>query len=83
MAISLLSTQTQVWILSLVYFFTGGSYYTLMGMGGGGLADSSVSSNANTALYVCAAVTGFLAGTVNNLFGPRIACFLGGVAIAL
>ncbi|KAJ1981546.1 hypothetical protein H4R34_002032 [Dimargaris verticillata] len=85
MKLSLYHSQTQVWVMSLVFFFTAGSYYTLTGMGGGGLdaSDSSVSSNANTALYVSAAVMGLAAGSVNNVLGPRLSCLIGGVTVGL
>ncbi|KAJ1976605.1 hypothetical protein H4R35_002628 [Dimargaris xerosporica] len=85
MKLSLYHSQTQVWLMSLVFFFTSGSYYTLTGMGGSGLdaSDSSVSSNANTAVYVSAAMMGLVAGSINNVLGPRISSLIGGVSIGL
>ncbi|KAJ1953692.1 hypothetical protein IWQ62_005932 [Dispira parvispora] len=63
--------------MSLVSFSVSGTYYTLQGIGGGGLRDSQVSSNANTALYICAVLGGLFAGSINNVLGPRFTCLIG------
>lgn len=48
------------------------------GLGAGGRigADVSLSDKANAALYTTFAVVGFLAGSVNNVLGPKITLFV-------
>src|SRR5437879_5275280 len=52
-------------------------------MGGGGQVDTTVASNANTALYTTFAVGGLIAGGVVNVIGPKMALALGGTGYLL
>jgi len=58
-------------------------FNALNGLGAGGQVESSVTSNALTALYCTFAVFGFVAGTALNYFGARATLAFGGVGYAL
>ncbi|KAJ1983086.1 hypothetical protein H4R33_004899 [Dimargaris cristalligena] len=77
------SALTQVVILGFVCFFCPGMFNALNSMGGGGQVDDTTGTNANVALYTAFAVFGLLGGGVNNVLGPRITIFLGGLTYAL
>ncbi|KAJ1959753.1 hypothetical protein IWQ62_004490 [Dispira parvispora] len=75
--------MTQIIILGLVCFCCPGMFNALNGMGGGGQVDDSTASNANVALYTTFAIFGILGGGINNILGPRITIFIGGLTYAL
>ncbi|CAG8606507.1 2482_t:CDS:2 [Paraglomus brasilianum] len=52
-------------------------------MGGGGQVDTTVSSNANTALYTTFAIGGLIAGGLVNVIGPKMALAIGGTGYVL
>jgi MFS family permease len=53
------------------------------GIGGGGQLDTSVSSEANTALYSCFAGVSFFAGTIHNKLGTKLTLFMGACGYSL
>jgi MFS family permease len=58
-------------------------FNAINGMGSMGGLDESTASAANTALYACFAVTGFFAGGIYNLLGPRLTIATGGCTYVL
>ncbi|KAF8445503.1 major facilitator superfamily domain-containing protein [Terfezia claveryi] len=77
------SPLTQVILTGFVCFLCPGMFNALNGLGAGGQLESSVTSNANSALYTTFAFFGFIAGTVLNYFGARTTLGFGGVGYAL
>lgn len=52
-------------------------------LGAGGSQDIVTSNISNSVLYACFAVAGFFAGSVNNIFGPRMTLSVGTMGYAL
>lgn len=53
------------------------------GLGAGGTQNTQLSDTANAVLYALFAVTGFVAGSINNILGPRLTLSLGTCGYAL
>ncbi|KAL2845821.1 major facilitator superfamily domain-containing protein [Aspergillus pseudodeflectus] len=77
------SPWTQVTILGFVTFCSVGMYSAISGLGAGGTQDPQLSDIAHGALYGCFAVSGFFAGSVNNILGPRLTLSLGSTGYSL
>ncbi|KAH0603610.1 uncharacterized protein H6S33_007269 [Morchella sextelata] len=77
------SPLSQVILVGFVCFLCPGMFNALGGIGGGGQLDTSVQSNANTALYTTFAVFGFVAGTFLNYLGAKPTLAFGGVGYAI
>ncbi|KAL3488135.1 major facilitator superfamily domain-containing protein [Aspergillus germanicus] len=77
------SPWTQVTILGFVTFCSVGMYSAISGLGAGGTQDPQLSDIAHGALYDCFAISGFFAGSVNNLLGPRLTLSLGSTGYSL
>ncbi|OBZ79423.1 hypothetical protein A0H81_00228 [Grifola frondosa] len=60
-----------------------GLFNALNGLGGGGQVTTTVSANANAALYATFAVAAFFAGSINNVLGSRLTLLLGSTGYAL
>jgi len=58
-------------------------FNALNGIGGAGQLDTTVSANANVALYTTFSIGGFFAGAIVNKLGPAISLLLGGSTYAL
>ncbi|KAF8133206.1 MFS general substrate transporter [Boletus edulis] len=67
----------QVALLGFVCFMCPGMFNAINGLGGGGLLTTTVSANANSAVYATFAFFGFFSGTINNRLGPRLTLTLG------
>ena len=74
---------TQIVMLGFVCFMCPGLFNALNGLGAGGQVDSTVSANANSALYATFAVAAFFAGSINNKLGSRVTLFLGSMGYSL
>ncbi|KAF7978985.1 hypothetical protein HWV62_44245 [Athelia sp. TMB] len=74
---------TQIVMLGFVCFMCPGLFNALNGLGAGGQVDSTVSANANSALYATFAVAAFFAGSINNKLGSRVTLFLGSIGYSL
>lgn len=72
------SPIAQVILTGFVCFLCPGMFNALNGIGGGGQLDSTISANANTALYTTFAVFGFTAGTFLNYVGAKVTLAIGG-----
>jgi len=77
------SPMTQVVLVGITCFATVGMFSAVSNLGAGGLQDVSLSDTANGVLYGMFAVTGLIAGGVNNLLGPRLTLFVGTLGYAL
>ncbi|KAL0639889.1 hypothetical protein Q9L58_000980 [Maublancomyces gigas] len=77
------SPLAQVILVGFVCFLCPGMFNALGGIGGGGQLDTTVQSNANTALYTTFAFFGFIAGTFLNIAGAKPTLAFGGFGYAL
>lgn len=77
------SPTTQIVLLGFVCFMCPGLFNALNGLGAGGQVDSTVSANANSALYATFAVAAFFAGSINNTLGSRLTLLIGSTAYSL
>ncbi|KAF8335875.1 MFS general substrate transporter [Cantharellus anzutake] len=75
--------MTQVVLVGIVCFATVGMFSAVSNLGAGGLSDVALSDTANGVLYGCFTLTGFVAGGINNVLGPRLTLFLGSLGYAL
>lgn len=75
--------MTQVVMLGFVCFMCPGLFNALNGLGGGGQIDTTISANANSALYATFAVGAFFSGSVTNKLGPRLSLLLGSAGYPL
>ncbi|KAL3460748.1 major facilitator superfamily domain-containing protein [Aspergillus heterothallicus] len=71
------SPWTQVTIIGFVTFCSVGMYSAISGLGAGGTQDPQLTDTATGTLYGCFAISGFFAGSVNNILGPRLTLSLG------
>ncbi|KZP08266.1 MFS general substrate transporter [Athelia psychrophila] len=74
---------TQIVMLGFVCFMCPGLFNALNGLGAGGQVDSTVSANANSALYATFAVAAFFAGSINNMLGSRVTLLIGSMGYSL
>ncbi|KAI9203134.1 major facilitator superfamily domain-containing protein [Polychytrium aggregatum] len=73
----------QVILLGLVCFGCPGMFNAVNSLGAGGGTDPTTGNNANAALYTTFAIFGLFGGAVNNILGPRIQMFVGGLTYSL
>ncbi|KAJ9642215.1 hypothetical protein H2204_002584 [Knufia peltigerae] len=71
------SPWTQVVILGFVTFCSVGMYSAVNNLGAGGTRDTQLNDMASSVLYGVFAITGFFAGSINNVLGPRLTLSLG------
>ncbi|KAI1628089.1 major facilitator superfamily domain-containing protein [Exophiala viscosa] len=77
------SPWTQVIILGFVTFCSVGMFSAVSNLGAGGTMDTQLSDIANSVLYAVFAITGFFAGSINNVLGPRLTLSLGTTGYSL
>ncbi|ORX91291.1 hypothetical protein K493DRAFT_286974 [Basidiobolus meristosporus CBS 931.73] len=77
------SPLSQLVILGLVCCFTVGIYNVYYGIGDIGTLGSEISRQLNIALYASCSVSGIVAGSVNNLLGPRVSIIVAGLTYIL
>ncbi|KAH7320261.1 major facilitator superfamily domain-containing protein [Stachybotrys elegans] len=77
------SPKAQLLVVSIVCFLCPGMFNALTGLGGAGVVDTTVASDANTALNSTFAVVAFFAGTFANRLGLRITLALGGLGYCI
>ncbi|KAL9049163.1 MAG: hypothetical protein Q9162_007359 [Coniocarpon cinnabarinum] len=77
------SPKAQLILVAFTCFLCPGMFNALNGMGGGGQLDTFTANASNAALYAAFAVTAFLAGTVTNRLGVKIALAIGGTGYSL
>ncbi|KAI0826330.1 MFS general substrate transporter [Irpex lacteus] len=75
--------MTQVVLVGITCFATVGMFSAVSNLGAGGTQDVSLSDTSNGVLYGMFAVTGLIAGGINNLLGPKITLFIGTLGYAL
>ncbi|KAI9203160.1 major facilitator superfamily domain-containing protein [Polychytrium aggregatum] len=73
----------QVVLLGLICFGCPGMFNAVNNLGAGGGTDPTTGSNANAALYTTFAIFGLFGGAINNILGPRIQMFIGGLTYSL
>ncbi len=77
------SPLCQVVLVSFVCFATVGMFSAVSNLGAGGTQSITLSNITNAVLYALFALTGLVAGSFNNVFGPRITLFCGSLGYAL
>lgn len=77
------SPLCQVVLVSFVCFATVGMFSAVSNLGAGGTQSITLSNITNAILYALFALTGIVAGSFNNIFGPRITLFCGSLGYAL
>ncbi|GAC98514.1 hypothetical protein PHSY_006108 [Pseudozyma hubeiensis SY62] len=77
------SPFVQVLLVSFVCFCCVGQFSAIGSLGAGGTQSITLSNITNAILYALFALTGIVAGSFNNLFGPRITLFCGSLGYAL
>jgi len=77
------SPLVQVILVSFVCFATVGMFSAVSNLGAGGTQSITLSNITNAILYALFALTGIVAGSFNNIFGPRITLFCGSLGYAL
>lgn len=70
--------MVQIVVMSFVLFLTPGCYNAITGIGNSGIADHTVSDNANVALYSTFATIGAFGGVICNVIGVRACLAFGG-----
>ncbi|KAH9948043.1 MFS general substrate transporter [Amylocystis lapponica] len=75
--------MAQVVLVGMTCFATVGMFSAVSNLGAGGTQDIALSDTANGVLYGCFAITGLVAGGINNLLGPRLTLFIGTLGYAL
>ncbi|KAJ1986215.1 hypothetical protein H4R33_003490 [Dimargaris cristalligena] len=73
----------QVVIAALISLCINASWNAVLGVGGGGLMDSSISARANVAGAIASCVAGLVVSGVNNYLGVRLAMFIASVTYTL
>lgn len=76
------SAMAQVMLVGLFAFCTVGMSNALGGAGGGGLLNTTQSTNANVAVYTTFSVLAFIGGTIYNRVGIRLCLAFGGIGYA-
>ncbi|KAK9365616.1 hypothetical protein V1509DRAFT_370695 [Lipomyces kononenkoae] len=77
------SPTVQLGLVAFVCFLCPGMFNALSGLGGGGKTDATLADNMNIALNSTFAVVGFLAGTIVNRLGVRVAIGFGGLGYCI
>jgi len=77
------SPWAQVIILGFVTFCSVGMFSAVSNLGAGGTQDTQLSDIGNSVLYGVFAITGFFAGSINNVLGPRLTLSLGTTGYSL
>ncbi|OWZ72512.1 hypothetical protein AYX14_01977 [Cryptococcus neoformans] len=71
------SPWVQVLLVSFVFFTTVGMFQAIGNLGAGGTQNIKLSDTTNSVLYVLNAFVGVVAGSINNVLGPRLTLFMG------
>ncbi|KAI0341296.1 MFS general substrate transporter [Trametopsis cervina] len=74
---------TQIVLVGITCFATVGMFSAVSNLGAGGTQDVSLSDTSNGVLYGMFAITGLIAGGINNLLGPKLTLFIGTLGYAL
>ncbi|KAF5570485.1 DUF895 domain-containing protein [Fusarium phyllophilum] len=77
------SPKIQLGMVAFVCFMCPGMFNALNGMGGGGLKDTKLVNDMNTALYSTFAVVGFFGGTFVNRLGVKLTLAFGGIGYGI
>lgn len=77
------SPMVQVVLVGFVCFCSVGMFSAISNLGAGGTQDPQLSSTANACLYTTFALGGFVAGSINNMLGPRLTLSLGTTGYSL
>lgn len=77
------SPLVQVILVSFVCFATVGMFSAVGNLGAGGTQSITLSDITSAVLYALFALTGLVAGSFNNIFGPRVTLFCGSLGYAL
>jgi len=75
--------MTQIVLVGIICFCTVGMFSAVSNLGAGGTQDITLTDTGNGVLYALFALTGLVAGSINNLLGPKLTIFIGSLGYAL
>ncbi|ERT03372.1 UNC93-like protein [Sporothrix schenckii 1099-18] len=77
------SPWTQIILVGFVAFSSVGIFSAIGGLGAGGTQDVQLVDISSSVLYATFAFSGFIAGSINNIFGPRLTMSIGTCGYAI